>query len=119
MRRVDGDYNPEACCVVLYYSLLDLPLIRWVCWSEDLIFHLSEKDSRLLMTTLGKAASGLATVSAVAGLFAAGLCVVVLCWGRLVVFFSMEDINLVDPASSHTLVSKIKPCMSKYARPVQ
>jgi hypothetical protein len=24
------------------------------------------------------------------------------------------DINLVDPASSHTLVSKIKPCMSKY-----
>jgi hypothetical protein len=25
-----------------------------------------------------------------------------------------EDINLVDPASSHTLVSKIKPCMSKY-----
>ena len=27
-----------------------------------------------------------------------------------------EDINLVDPASSHTLVSKIKPCMSKYKR---
>jgi hypothetical protein len=26
----------------------------------------------------------------------------------------MKDINLVDPASSHTLVSKIKPCMSKY-----
>ncbi|RQM18592.1 hypothetical protein DD237_007534 [Peronospora effusa] len=26
----------------------------------------------------------------------------------------MNDINLVDPASSHTLVSKIKPCMSKY-----
>jgi hypothetical protein len=25
-----------------------------------------------------------------------------------------QDINLVDPASSHTLVSKIKPCMSKY-----
>ena len=29
-------------------------------------------------------------------------------------FLFMEDINLVDPASSHTLVSKIKPCMSKY-----
>ena len=28
--------------------------------------------------------------------------------------FLDEDINLVDPASSHTLVSKIKPCMSKY-----
>ncbi|KAI9919541.1 hypothetical protein PsorP6_017798 [Peronosclerospora sorghi] len=27
---------------------------------------------------------------------------------------SMEDINLVDPAISHTLVPKIKPCMSKY-----
>ncbi|KAI9895634.1 hypothetical protein PsorP6_019045 [Peronosclerospora sorghi] len=27
---------------------------------------------------------------------------------------SIKDINLVDPASSHTLVSKIKPCMSKY-----
>ena len=25
-----------------------------------------------------------------------------------------ENDNLVDPASSHTLVSKIKPCMSKY-----
>ena len=27
----------------------------------------------------------------------------------------MTDLcNLVDPASSHTLVSRIKPCMSKY-----
>jgi hypothetical protein len=25
-----------------------------------------------------------------------------------------EESNLVDSASSHTLVSKIKPCMSKY-----
>ena len=25
-----------------------------------------------------------------------------------------KDSNLVDPASSHMLVSKIKPCMSKY-----
>ena len=25
-----------------------------------------------------------------------------------------SDSNLVDPASSHTLVSKIKPCMCKY-----
>ena len=35
--------------------------------------------------------------------------------GSFFVYFSIfEDINLVDPASSHTLVSKIKPCMSKY-----
>ena len=27
---------------------------------------------------------------------------------------SWEDSYLVDPASSHMLVSKIKPCMSKY-----
>ena len=27
---------------------------------------------------------------------------------------STQDSNLVDPASSHTLVSKIKPCMCKY-----
>ena len=27
---------------------------------------------------------------------------------------SDKDSNLVDSASSHTLVSKIKPCMSKY-----
>lgn len=27
---------------------------------------------------------------------------------------SYESSNLVDPASSHTLVSKIKPCMCKY-----
>ena len=26
---------------------------------------------------------------------------------------SYDHINLVDPASSHTLVLKIKPCMSK------
>ena len=26
----------------------------------------------------------------------------------------VKDSNLVDSASSHTLVSKIKPCMSKY-----
>ena len=38
---------------------------------------------------------------------------------RLVVNESSEtikDSNLVDSASSHTLVSKIKPCMSKYKR---
>ena len=29
-----------------------------------------------------------------------------------------EDRNLVDPASSHTLVLKIKPCMSKYKQPI-
>ena len=28
-----------------------------------------------------------------------------------------DDINLVDPASSHMLVSKIKPCMSQYKLP--
>ena len=27
---------------------------------------------------------------------------------------AVNDSNLVDSASSHTLVSKIKPCMSKY-----
>jgi hypothetical protein len=26
----------------------------------------------------------------------------------------VKDSNLVDPASSHMLVSKTKPCMSKY-----
>ena len=31
-----------------------------------------------------------------------------------VVFRTLEGSNLVDSASSHTLVSKIKPCMSKY-----
>lgn len=29
------------------------------------------------------------------------------------VFPALKDRNLVDPASSHTLVSKIKPCMCK------
>ena len=29
-----------------------------------------------------------------------------------------DDRNLVDPASSHTLVLKIKPCMSKYKQPI-
>ena len=31
-------------------------------------------------------------------------------------FTNKKDSNLVDSASSHTLVSKIKPCMSKYKR---
>jgi hypothetical protein len=38
-------------------------------------------------------------------------------WGvrlRLYVFFLFYNSYLVDPASSHMLVSKIKPCMSKY-----
>ena len=29
-------------------------------------------------------------------------------------FYSFDSSYLVDPASSHMLVSKIKPCMSKY-----
>ena len=31
-------------------------------------------------------------------------------------FTNVFSSNLVDPASSHTLVSKIKPCMCKYKR---
>ena len=31
-----------------------------------------------------------------------------------VVLFKVGDSYLVDPASSHMLVSKIKPCMSKF-----
>ena len=37
----------------------------------------------------------------------------VLCWVCCVGTVK-KDSNLVDSASSHTLVSKIKPCMSKY-----
>ena len=36
-------------------------------------------------------------------------------WVLAVAFASMGiERNLVDPASSHMLVSKIKPCMSRY-----
>ena len=31
----------------------------------------------------------------------------------------LEGSYLVDPASSHMLVSKIKPCMSKYKQSIQ
>ena len=34
--------------------------------------------------------------------------------GRTEVMVRAKSCNLVDPASSHMLVSKIKPCMSKY-----
>jgi hypothetical protein len=37
----------------------------------------------------------------------------VIATGRLLRFFFYKS-YLVDPASSHMLVSKIKPCMSKY-----
>jgi hypothetical protein len=33
---------------------------------------------------------------------------------RLTVRVPLQESYLVDPASSHMLVSKIKPCMSKY-----
>ena len=32
------------------------------------------------------------------------------------IYFFLYNIILVDPASSYMLVSKIKPCMSKYTR---
>ena len=35
-------------------------------------------------------------------------------WSNLPVSNPLSDSYLVDPASSHMLVSKIKPCMSKY-----
>ena len=35
-------------------------------------------------------------------------------FGRSTGSYSRSDSYLVDPASSHMLVSKIKPCMSKY-----
>ena len=35
-------------------------------------------------------------------------------WNQWCCCVDYEDSNLVDSASSHTLVSKIKPCMSKY-----
>jgi hypothetical protein len=46
--------------------------------------------------------------------FACGACVVCEIVRSVSFVLVIEDINLVDPASSHTLVSKIKPCMSKY-----
>ena len=46
--------------------------------------------------------------------FACGTCVVCEIVRSVSFVYLIEDINLVDPASSHTLVSKIKPCMSKY-----
>jgi hypothetical protein len=36
------------------------------------------------------------------------------CYGARVSLKVFNGGNLVDSASSHTLVSKIKPCMSKY-----
>ena len=40
-------------------------------------------------------------------------------WGALLyveLFMTFPSSYLVDPASNHMLVSKIKPCMSKYKR---
>ena len=42
-------------------------------------------------------------------------CVCTACYRRVVwALPGLYDSYLVDPASSHMLVSKIKPCMSKY-----
>jgi hypothetical protein len=40
--------------------------------------------------------------------------IIVLLYNRVVVSGVAHGSYLVDPASSHMLVSKIKPCMSKY-----
>ena len=40
--------------------------------------------------------------------------VCVVCFGLRCFHPSVDDSYLVDPASSHMLVSKIKPCMSKF-----
>ena len=74
-------------------------------------------SSQLMMTTMNNVAFG-ARLCCFRAKWFSSECDVVLCcclyWGEVFVLNSMEDINLVDPASSHTLVSKIKPCMSKY-----
>ena len=51
--------------------------------------------------------------SCIAGI-RAGSVVALLGWLRPPVQRSSQGSYLVDPASSHMLVSKIKPCMSKY-----
>ena len=111
--------QPEVCCVVLYYSLL--VLLRQDCWSEDRnlsfsagrmenVFSANCDDFGQRYVCWWCFAFGWSDV-----ILNVGLCyVVILCWGEVFVLISMDDINLVDPASSHTLVSKIKPCMSKY-----
>ena len=87
--------------IVIYLSVLE----RW------------RTSSRLIVMTLGDATFGLILFCFRVKRFwfecdVAWCCYV--CWGEVFVLISMDDINLVDPASSHTLVSKIKPCMSKY-----
>ena len=39
-------------------------------------------------------------------------------WSVLTPDLMPDSTNLVDPASSHMLVSKIKPCKSKYKLPL-
>ncbi|KAE9161795.1 hypothetical protein PF005_g31098 [Phytophthora fragariae] len=72
-----------------------------------------EKRFSAKVTTVGTAACVLRSLRCLRRACGCALCCC-LCWEAIFVFFRMEDINLVDPASSHTLVSKIKPCMSKY-----
>ena len=49
------------------------------------------------------------------GFWAFQIAASVRCWVFTRLLFRWwHDTNLVDPASSHMLVSKIKPCMSQY-----
>jgi hypothetical protein len=56
----------------------------------------------------------LAVVAGLEFFLACAIAVGVLTFEAVKSVSEFDDINLVDPASSHTLVSKIKPCMSKY-----
>ena len=113
---VQGSYPPKKIYWVLVVSAIrvrislfllgtelftdGLEILLGVCWSKCQLFLEFEKN--------------LASKSFPGGLppflpiFWWGV------WGRFVLLKFVKASYLVDPSSSHMLVSKIKPCMSKY-----
>ncbi len=96
-RGIRGKYRWSPNCYFISLTLADLNTIRllWVRDREILRFSVLNENSFFWRITYYLLASAL-----VAG-------------------GEYKNSNLVDPASSHTLVSKIKPCMSKYKGYIQ
>ena len=63
----------------------------------------------MLLNAVANSSTGLMKLPSAKVAFVPLVVVVVLCISE-----HMDSSYLVDPASSHMLVSKIKPCMSKY-----
>ena len=93
--------------------------MAWVSWSLSSIRRRVEQHLRRVRSAVVCVCDALCVACVWCGLVSnagrVGRCVLCRFGGSVCVSHRVAG-YLVDPASSHMLVSKIKPCMSKYKR---